>query len=112
MYNPANEDQVISGYYLTDIKKVLTKWKIPAGTIIAKNAYLIIWADGDSTQVGLHTNYKLSADGENVVLLVPNLQVINLVENPTTLLEQSWAQKPNGTGDFEWSAPTYNKSND
>jgi hypothetical protein len=112
LYNPANEDQDISGYYLTDSKKDLTKWKFPSGTVIAKNGYLIIWADGDSTQVGLHTNYKLSADGENVVLLDPNLEVINLVKYPITLIEQSWARKPNGTGDFEWSVPTFNKAND
>ncbi len=112
LYNPANEDQDISGYYLTDSKKDLTKWKFPAGTVIAKNGYLIVWADGDSTQVGLHTNYKLSADGENVVLLSPDQQVINLVEYPITLIEQSWARKPNGTGDFEWSVPSYNQSND
>lgn len=111
LYNPANVDQDISGYYLTDSKKELSKWKIPAGTIIAKNSYLIIWADGDSTQVGLHTNYKLSADGENVVLLSPDLNVINLVEYPITLLEQSWARKPNGTGDFVWSVPTFAKNN-
>ena len=112
LFNPANVDQDISGYYLSDSKKVPTKWKFPAGTVIAKNGYLIVWADGDSTQVGLHTNYKLSADGENVVLLSPDQQVINLVEYPVTLIEQSWARKPNGTGDFEWSVPTFNKSND
>lgn len=112
LYNPADVDQDISGYYLTDSKKVLTKWKFPAGTIIGPKGYLIVWADGDSTQVGLHTNYKLSADGENVVLLSPDLNVINLVEYPITLIEQSWARKPNGTGDFKWSTPTFNKSND
>ena len=112
IYTPASEDQDISGYYLTDSKKVLTKWKFPQGTTIGKNSYLIVWADGDSTQVGLHTNFKLSANGENVVLLDPNLQVINLVEYPITLVEQSWARKPNITGDFEWSVPTFNKAND
>lgn len=113
LFNPANVDQDISGYYISDSKKNPTKWKFPAGTVIAKNGYLIVWADEDSTHVsGLHTNYKLSADGENVVLLSPDQQVINLVEYPVTLIEQSWARKPNGTGDFEWSVPTFNKSND
>jgi len=112
IYNPANVDQDISGYYLSDSKKVLTKWKFPVGTVIGKNAYLIVWADGDSTQFGLHTNFKLSADGENVVLLTPDQELINLVEYPITLQEQSWARKPNATGDFAWSVPTFNKAND
>ncbi len=112
LYNPADVEQDISGYYLSDSKKNLTKWRFPAGTIIGKNSYLIVWADGDSTQVGLHTNYKLSANGENVVLLTPAQQVINLVEYPITLVEQSWARVPNGTGDFKWGVPTFNKAND
>ena len=113
LFNLANEDIDISGFYLTDSKKQPTKWKFPAGTVIGKNGFLIVWADGDSTHVsGLHTNYKLSADGENVVLLSPSQEVIDLVEYPATLLEQSYARVPNGTGKFEWSVPTFNKSND
>jgi len=113
LYNPADVDQDISGYYLTDSKKNPTKWKFPSGTTIKANNYLIVWADEDSTNVsGLHTNYKLSADGENVVLLSPTQEVINLVEYPATVVEKSYARKPNGTGDFQWSAPTFNKNND
>jgi len=113
LFNLANEDIDISGFYLTDSKKQPTKWKFPAGTVIGKNGFLIVWADGDSTHVsGLHTNYKLSADGENVVLLSPLQEVIDLVEYPATVLEQSYARVPNGTGKFEWSVPTFNKSND
>ena len=98
-----------SGFYLSDSKKETAKWKFPTGTIIGKNGYLIIWADGDSTQTGLHTNYKLSADGENIVLLSPSQEVINLVEYPATVLEQSYARVPNDNGNFKWSIPTFNK---
>ncbi len=113
LFNLSNEDIDISGYYLTDSKKEYTKWKFPSGTVISKNGYLVVWADGDSTHVsGLHTNYKLSSDGETVVFLTPELEVINMVEYPPTVLEQSYARIPNGTGKFEWSVPTFNKSND
>jgi len=101
------------GNFLTESKKNPTKLKFPSGTTIKANNYLIVWADEDSTNVsGLHTNYKLSADGENVVLLSPTQEVINLVEYPATVVEKSYARKPNGTGDFQWSAPTFNKNND
>ena len=112
LYNLSNEDQDLSNYYLTDSKKDLTKWQFPAGTVIEKNGYLIIWADDDPTRGPLHTNYKLSADGETVVLLSPDLEVIDLVEYPATLVELSYARKPNGTGEFSWTIPTYNASND
>ena len=112
LFNLANEDIDISGFYLTDSKKEPTKWKFPSGTVINKNGFLIVWADEDTTQTGLHTNYKLSADGENVVLLSPTQEVINLVEYPATLLEQSYARVPNGTGNYKWSVPTFNKANE
>ena len=113
IYNLANEDFDISGFYLSDSKKNPTKWKFPQGTTINANGYLIVWADEDSTHVsGMHTNYKLSADGENVVLLSPTQEVIDLVEYPATVLEQSYARVPNGTGDFKWATPTFNKTND
>jgi hypothetical protein len=112
LYNLANENIDISGFYLTDSKKEPAKWKFPTGTIISKNGFLIVWADEDTTQTGLHTNYKLSADGENIVLLSPIQEVIDLVEYPATLLEQSYARVPNGTGKFKWAVPTFNKSND
>jgi len=111
LYNISNQDLDISGYYLTDSKKELTKWKFPEGTILDKNGYLIVWADSDTTQTGLHTNYNLSALGENVVLLTPTLEVIDLVEYPATTVEQSYARMPNGTENFVWGTPTFNSEN-
>lgn len=111
LFNLANVDIDISGYYLTDSKNELTKWKFPEGTTLEKNGYLIVWADGDSTQVGLHTPYKLSALGETVLLLTPDRKVIQEVKYPATILQQSYARKPNGTGNFDWSTPTYNTEN-
>ena len=112
MYNPADIEQDISGFYLSDSKKDPEKWQFPEGTVIEKMGYLIIWCNEDTTQVGLHTNYKLSADDENVLLPDLNLEIINLVEYPPTVLEQSLARKPNGVGEFEWSVPMIIQSND
>lgn len=112
LYNKADKEIDISGFYLTDSKKNLTKWQLPEGTTVAQKGYLIIWADGDSTtQVGLHTNYKLSALGENIVLVSPDMEIVDLVEYPATVLQQSYARMPNGTGDFIWTVPTHNGEN-
>ena len=115
LHNLSNQEVDISGCYLTDSKKYLTKWIFPAGTVIPGKGYLVIWADGDIAQEGLHTPYKLAAEGENVVLVTPGLEIIDLVEYPEypiTTTEQSYARIPNGTGDFIWTAPTYNGPND
>lgn len=111
LHNLANEDIQLTGFYLTDSKNNLTKWQFP-DTIIAKNGYLTIWTDGDSLQSGLHTPYKLSALGETVLLLSPEKVVIDQVKYPATDAEQSWARKPNGSGNFSWSTPTFGAANE
>ena len=62
----------IAGMYLTDNFSVPTKWLIPAGnpvaTTIPAGGYLLIWADNDTTDTGLHANFKLDADGEEISL--------------------------------------------
>jgi len=51
----------ISGYFLSDDPADLTIFQFPSGISIAANDYLIVWADDDLTQAGLHTDFKLSA---------------------------------------------------
>lgn len=112
LYNQSDEDVDLSEYYLTDSKKKPTRWRFPEGTIITAKDYLIIWADGDTIQSGLHTNYKLSSEGEKVLLFTPDVNLIDEVEFTATNLQQSWARIPDGTGDFQWSTPTFNAAND
>ena len=111
LYNLSSEELDISGYYLTDSKKNLTKWKFPVGTKLAKNGYLIVWADSDTLQVGLHANFKLSSLGENVVLLSPDLTLINEVKFPLADALHSYGRIPNGTGSFIETTPTFNAEN-
>ena len=48
------------------------KWQFPNGSSINPGAYLVIWADEDeedSSLGELHTNFKLSSDGEPLSLI-------------------------------------------
>ncbi len=59
----------LGGMYLTDDLNNPRKWQIPTGnparTTIGPDGYLLIWADGDIGDSGLHANFKLDAeDGE------------------------------------------------
>jgi len=62
----------MAGMYLTDNLSDSTKWRIPsnntAATTIPAGGYLLIWTDNDTTDAGLHANFKLSADGEEIGL--------------------------------------------
>lgn len=111
LFNLSSSSVNLSGYFLSDDKKEPGKWKIPQGTNIAANSYLIIWADGDTTEVGLHANFKLSSTGEDVVLSDPSKVKLDKMSYPAQPLELSWSRVPNGTGEFKWQTPTYNKTN-
>lgn len=112
LYNLSSVEIDLSGYFLTDSKNNLKKWSFPDGTSIASGGYLIVWADGDSTQVGLHTNYKLSSLGEKVILLTPELETLDKVEYEAQTDELAYARVPNGTGGFTWQTATFNYKND
>ncbi|UCF17408.1 MAG: CotH kinase family protein, partial [Phycisphaerales bacterium] len=62
----------IGGMYLTDNLSVPDKWLISgngrAATTIAAGGYLLIWADSDTNDSGLHANFRLSAGGEEMGL--------------------------------------------
>ncbi len=111
LYNLTSADIDISGYYLSDNDTKVAKWKVPQGTIITGGGFLIIWADKDTTQAGLHANFKLSAGGEEIVLSEPDLSLIDKVSYPGQTLESSYSRIPDGTGAFNWQAPTFNTSN-
>jgi len=111
LYNLSGSAEDISGYFLSDNKDHFSKWEFPAGTSIPGNGYLIIWADDDSAQVGLHANFKLSSLGEEVLLSTPDGTLTDKVIYPGQSLELSFARNPDGTGSFKWQIPTYNSSN-
>jgi hypothetical protein len=111
LYNLSSVSIDLSGYFLTDSKKNLSKWRFPSGTVIVATSYLIVWADEDTTQAGLHTNFKLSSAGEDVILSKPDNTMTDKVTYPDQTLQLSYSRVPNGKGDFIWQTPTYNISN-
>jgi len=62
----------VGGMYLTDNLSLPAKWRIPdndpAATTIGAGGYLLIWADEDTLDAGLHANFKFDADGEEIGL--------------------------------------------
>lgn len=112
LYNSSSGSLDISGYYLTDNRSNITKWQIPQGTSIPANGYLIIWADKDTTQIGLHANFKLSSLGEVLIFSEPDQTLVDEVVYPLQTLELSYSRSPNGAGAYKWQSPTFNRMND
>ncbi len=67
IYNGENFDIDLNGYYLTDDLADPMQWAFPDVTIPSKG-YLLIWADNNLEQPGLHANFKLNKDGEQIGL--------------------------------------------
>ncbi len=111
LYNLTDHDLDISGYFLSDNPDNLPKYAFPSGTIIKSKAYLIVWADENGKQQGLHANFKLSAGGESLILLKPDTSLIERIDFGEQMTDLSYARIPNGSGPFQITTPTFNKSN-
>jgi len=110
LYNNSDATINLENYKLSDKLDALDKWTFPSATI-APNSYLIIWADEDQEQAGLHCNFKLSASGESVALSDANGTVLDQVTFPILGEEKTYGRYPNGTGNFAELDPTYNAEN-
>ena len=111
LYNNTNSSIDLEGYYLSDDATDLTQWAFPAGTVIAANGYLTIWADDDDDQEGLHANFKLSASGESIFLVDNTGIILDEVSYVDQTTDISYGRSPNGTGDFQEMTPTFNTEN-
>ena len=67
LYNTGSDTVQLGGMYLTDNIQNMTKWQIP-DIQIAPGEFLLFWADKDQEQSPMHTNFKLSGDGEEIGL--------------------------------------------
>ena len=112
LYNNSNSAVSLSGWFLSDNPDNLTKWDFPAGTSIAAHDYLIVWADEDSSQVGLHANFKLSAAGEQLLLINASGSAVQDITFGAQQADKGYARSPNGTGSFVIKAPTFKANND
>jgi spore coat protein CotH len=106
LYNNTSNPLDIGGTFLTADTTQPTLWQFPANTTIPANGYLVVWADGDTLQSGLHTNFTLPAG--NFMLRFSNLNgsILDTVSAGSQLLNRSMARIPNGTGLFRQARPT------
>jgi len=95
----------VGGMYLTDDLTQPTKWRIPTDdsvlTTIPPSGYLLIWADGDAEDPGLHASFKLDAAGEDIGLFAADgTTLIDAASFPAMTTDVSYGRCPDA-GD-EW----------
>jgi len=99
LYNRGDTPIDLGGMYLTDDPSTPKRWRIPEATMIDPGSYLLIWADNDEADPGLHASFKLSADGEEVALFdTDGLTLIDSVQFGEQTEDVSYGRSPNATG--------------
>ena len=111
LYNNTTDDILLDGWYLSNDEDFKKHWAFPKGTVIEAESYLIVWADRDIDEAGLHTDFKLSKSGGAVYLSRENLEVVDSIIFPTQNTNIAYARIPNGTGDFVFQDATFGLAN-
>ncbi len=112
IYNNTFQTIDLSDYYLSDDSDNPKKWIFPKGSSIAPNEYLIVWADRDLSQAGLHTEFGLSASGEELLLTHEDETVLDEVQFGAQNTNIASARIPNGSGSFVLQTPTFQQNNE
>ncbi len=112
LYNNTTEVLDLGGSYLSDDLDNLQQWQFPLGTTIDANEYLIVWADKDDTQPGLHASFKLGKSGDEVFLTNNDGTFIDSISFGEQTTNIAFARIPNGTGDFINQASTFKFNNE
>src|SRR5574341_1301341 len=96
LYNPGPDDVNLGGYFLTDDKFTLAKWRFPS-IVLGANRYLLVWAsekNKTNALAPLHTNFRLSRNENSYLgLLDPMTNVVDEFDPyPAQLMDVSYGR--------------------
>lgn len=99
LYNPGFLPINLNGMYLTDDPAEPRKFRISTDMIVQPYSHVVFLADGEPEQGPLHTNFRLSRDGEYVALHAgeaDDFRTIDSIEYEALLANQSYGRDPSG----------------
>jgi hypothetical protein len=94
LHNKGNSAVNVGGYFLSNNPSNKFIWQIPGGTSIGAKGYLLIWCDEKYT--GLHTNFKLDADGEKLILSSTSSALVDSLTFPSQYINISYGRVTDG----------------
>ena len=114
IFNPTESDVSLTGWKLTDRFDDLTKWSFPDRSI-SSNEFLIVFASGKDRSISdaeLHTNFKLSGNGEYLGLVDADGVVIDDFAPNFPPQLSDWSYGPDASGaDKFFADPTPGEAN-
>lgn len=112
-YNTTSTPLSMFGLYLTDDLVNPTKFSFPENSFIPANGYLVVFADEDATTTQyIHCNFKLSANGETIMLSNQSGAVLDSITFGVPVIDVAYGRCPNGSGPFQTLvSSTFNSEN-
>lgn len=112
IYNNSSSTINLGNVYLSNNINDLLKWRFPNTTSIAPYSVLSIWMDQDTTQNGLHANFKLSASGDAIYIFNASGGIVDSLTFGPQSSDISMFRCPDGVGPFAYTLNyTYNQKN-
>ena len=101
----ASEVQInLKDYSITDDLSLPYKYIFQTDLIIQPKNYLLVWADDKS--IGAHTNFKLSASGQQVCLFNPVGELVDSITFSAQQTDISFGRFPDGTNEWFKFSPS------
>ncbi|MCP4452901.1 MAG: hypothetical protein GY809_15675, partial [Planctomycetes bacterium] len=107
----------LAGMYLTDDLSEPTMWRFPDNrmtqTLLAPGHRVLVWADGDTLDTGLHAAFQLNAETGGKVGLFQRdaVTLVDSLEFGPQTPDVSFGHDPDGTGMLTTLHPTPSQSN-
>jgi hypothetical protein len=117
LYNLGRAKAELGGFYLSTSLTNTTKFRMPEGYSIAPGSYLLVWADNEQDQNStncpdLHTNFKLSKNGEAIGLFTPQGGLVDYASFGPQDADVSQGRYPDGGSSITTlTAPTPRSAN-
>ncbi len=116
LYNASAVSVDVGGMYLTDDVSEPAKWLIPVGrpslTTVPARGFLLIWADNDLADSGLHASFELGTEGDEVALFdADGSTQIDWIRFDRQTADVSFGREPDGSADCVTLAPSPGASN-
>jgi len=114
LYNPTPCPVNLNGIYITDDLADPTKFRIELGgdSLLAEGEYALVWCDNDPEQGPFHTDFKLSAGGEQLgVVFADGLTWADSLTWGVQTADIAYGRYPNGSESWDFLTPTPGWSN-
>ncbi|TVR76559.1 MAG: hypothetical protein EA409_13375 [Saprospirales bacterium] len=101
LYNHSDDTVTVEGYYLSDSDSNPYQWRFPSVSM-APRSFLLVFASGKNRTEGeLHTNFKISSEGEPLLLSDPDGNLLDHIPPASLGRDLSYGRLPDGGADFE-----------